>query len=84
MTKMTEPMCHRCGRCCVLELDGITKKCPHLVNLPSGRTLCRIWHSKDRLGKYIGTIGSQRFHCDLRVKVKRNYEGCEYNREEWE
>ena len=67
-----------------MEFEGVIKKCPHLVNLPSGRTLCRIYNKKERVGNPIGKVGTQHFKCELRDNVHRNYEGCPYNKEEWE
>jgi len=46
--------CLRCGKCCYFE----GKKCPHLVLLKGGTTLCRIY--KRRLGTVIGYSDDKR------------------------
>jgi hypothetical protein len=72
-----EPKCIMCGKCCHYILDGKLVKCKHLVRLPSGKTLCRIY--KTRLGT---SIGPGRV-CAQRERRHENFDGCPYNRPEW-
>jgi len=70
--------CLRCGLCCFLKIKQdddsiILKPCKHMIRLPSGRTLCRIY--KSRLGTDIG-YGHQ---CILRENDKYDYPGCPFN-----
>lgn len=77
--------CLRCGRCCMLHSKNTnqTKKCRHLVVLSSGRTLCRIYNKKDRLGSFIGVIDGEKRYCVHRSLVETNYKDCPFNRPEW-
>ena len=71
---MNDPVCARCGKCCLLKIDGkLTKKhCKYLIKIGE-RTLCRIY--KTRLGVQIGHGHS----CTTREKDKNNYPGCPLN-----
>lgn len=78
---MNEPRCLRCGKCCHL-VDSVTKRpgiktCTQLVKLKGGRTLCRIYSNKGRLGKDIGA-GNQ---CNHREDIRWDFEGCPYNKD---
>lgn len=79
---MTEIKCLRCGQCCHFEVDGKLIKCPHLIKLSSGKTLCRIYNDKKRIGKCIYKKGKTMFLCTERTMNKANYPGCPYNRTE--
>ena len=70
--------CLRCGKCCYYKIDGKIKKCKHLVKLPNGKTLCRIY--KKRLGTIIDkTKDGKVVRCVLRKDSKFDYEGCPFN-----
>lgn len=64
-----------CGLCCKLP-NG--KDCKHIVRLKNGKTLCRVY--KTRLGRTLapGVI------CGPREMDKNNYEGCPFNKPEYE
>lgn len=69
---MINPVCKRCGQCCYL--IGSNKKCKHLILLPSGLTLCRIY--KTRLGADCGNG----IRCIERDQDGRLFQGCPYNK----
>ena len=77
---MIEPVCLRCGRCCILVVgNGKSNiKCPHLVRLSSGKTLCRVYHDK------LKVLLPHHNHCIMRVDDHHNYPGCPFNRPEYE
>jgi hypothetical protein len=76
----TEPVCLRCGQCCHYEFGGKVRKCHHLVKLPNGKTLCRIYNR--RLGVVIqkNDDGINHVRCSDRRMVKKNYPGCPFNK----
>ena len=69
------PTCKLCGRCCHLIIDNklSKKKCKYLAG-----KLCRVF--KDRLDRDLGHGN----HCSMRENVHYNYEGCPFNKPEWE
>ena len=73
--------CLRCGACCYHSLNGKKIKCKFLIILKSGKTFCRIYHQRDRIGKiiYVDKSG-KKFICKKRVNVKKNFPNCPYNR----
>lgn len=73
---MTEPICNRCGKCCHFVIEGRLRACKFLVKLPGGKTLCRIYNAKDRLGReiYPGV------YCNKIEDIKTNFEGCPFNK----
>lgn len=73
-------VCKRCGRCCRLIINGVLRedvKCPHLVILKSGKTLCRVY--KTRLGRKLNS----ETECYLRKDIPLNYPDCPFNKSEW-
>lgn len=78
---MTEPHCLMCGRCCHL-VDPVTgrpgiKTCKFLIKTRNGRTLCRIYNDRRRIGKKLDDYGNR---CNKRETVRWDYEGgCPYN-----
>jgi hypothetical protein len=71
-----KPRCLRCGRCCHFPANGQIVKCKHLITLPSGKTLCRIYNK--RLGTTIHT--NPLVKCGMRNDVRLNFKNCEYNK----
>lgn len=55
-------------------------KCKHLVKLPSGKTLCRIY--KTHKGTVIDRFDDKIVDCIDRSDRKEPIEGCPYNKEE--
>ena len=76
---MSEPICLRCGRCCILVVDGgkSTVKCPHLVRLSKDTTVCRVYHNR------LNVLLPHHNHCILRINDKHNYPGCRFNKPEY-
>jgi hypothetical protein len=74
---MADPVCQRCGRCCHYIKDGRLKACKHLIRLPSGRTLCRVFAK--RLTEVIDTIGEKQVRCVMRKDSHFDYENCPFN-----
>ena len=79
--------CLRCGKCCILkaqlqkETDKqklTNKDCKFLIRLPSGRTHCRAYATRHK-----SKIGLN-MRCIEREDQPYNYEGCPFNRDEWE
>lgn len=75
-------VCKMCGDCCYIRKNGKKKRCPNLTLSKTGRNLCRIY--KHRIGRKTVRIDGQQFYCSMREKVEQNYQGCPYNRPEWE
>ncbi len=76
------PTCKRCGRCCMLIIDGkqSTKKCRYLVGKVGGLTSCRIYSC--RLGTHVYWNKDGRVNvCRDRECSPLNYPGCPYNQE---
>ena len=70
--------CLRCGLCCHYYLDGVLKHCKHLVRLPSGRSLCRVY--RRRLGLVLDIDSSGRkIVCVYRSASVYDYVGCPLN-----
>lgn len=67
--------CRLCGKCCFYIKEGRLKKCKHLVKLKSGKTLCRIYTNRNRVGIPLddGIV------CTERKDSFFDYEGCPYN-----
>jgi len=77
-----EPICNRCGSCCKFFADGQMRKCKNLVTLPSGKTTCRIYAQKNRVGSVIYTDKQgKKFTCNKIEDVKLNFIGCPFNKE---
>ena len=69
--------CTRCGRCCHYELNGVIKKCKHLVRTKDG-TLCRIFHK--RLGTIIDKDKEGNVvKCMLRAQAPYDYKDSPLN-----
>lgn len=77
----TEKICNRCGSCCKFFADGKVRKCKNLVILPSGKTSCRIYAQKNRVGSviYVDQQG-KKFTCNKIDDVKMNFLGCPFNK----
>lgn len=70
--------CLRCGKCCHVIEDGRVKKCRFLIQLRSGKTLCRKYNT--RLGTVIGGDKAWGIKvCGQRVKGEWDYDGCPFN-----
>jgi len=74
---MSKPSCLLCGKCCYYIKEDKLKKCQHLVWLRSGRTLCRIYNHKDRIGKVLDK--DIKVICINRKDSKFNFPNCPYN-----
>jgi len=66
------------GQCCHYWHRGRFNKCKHLVRLPSGKTLCRIYN------KRLGTVLANRddgtmIVCSMRNQLPQNFKDCPYN-----
>ena len=72
-------LCHNCGHCCYLVIDGKLSDipCPHLVIKEDGTSMCDTYNR--RLGRFISTQGHT-FMCVPRVVAKFNYKHCGYNK----
>jgi len=76
--------CNRCGKCCFYPIaknsDGslLMKPCKHLIQLASGKTLCRIY--KKRLGTIIGKdhLGNV-YRCIMYNSLNSEIVGCPVN-----
>jgi len=54
--------CLRCGKCCWFTTPlGTRKHCKHLVFLPGGTTLCRVYRT--RLGRVVGLAEHGLIYC---------------------
>ena len=77
--------CNRCGKCCFYPTGEKTpegalvmKSCRHLVQLPSGKSLCRIY--KKRLGTIIGKDTEGRvYRCTMYNSLNSEIIGCPVN-----
>ena len=67
--------CKRCGKCCYFWEDGVYKKCRFLLYITPLHTICRIYNSKDRLGRRLGKVA----RCGLRKDSSMDYPNCPYN-----
>lgn len=75
-------VCLRCGKCCYVpkyedpEIPTCLTSwgpCKHLVRLKSGKTVCRVFHTR------LGTKIDERHVCVLREESNFDYEGCPFN-----
>jgi len=72
-------ICNRCGSCCHLYIDDKKIKCKHLVYLKNGKTLCRIYNKKKRIGSIIAIYNGKKYFCSSRERSTYDYKGCPYN-----
>lgn len=72
-------ICKRCGACCHLYLDGKKIPCRFLVTLNNGKTLCRIYKRKERIGSVILNKDGKKYFCSSREKSTYDYMNCPYN-----
>jgi len=70
-------ICNRCGRCCHYLVKGVLTKCRYLI-VVGNKTICRIY--KNRLGTIIYRDSDITVKCDHRDNIKRDYDGCPYNK----
>lgn len=68
------------GNCCHYFHRGIRFRCKHLIKLKGGKTLCRIYNKKDRIGTIIAKHSDKKYICNDRVKSGRYIEGCPFNK----
>jgi len=72
-TNTSKRNCKRCGKCCYYILNGVKKKCRHLVRLPSGKHACRIYRNRLYAEIDKGIV------CIPRVLDTRMMADCPYN-----
>jgi len=72
-------ICKRCGDCCHLYIDGQKIPCRFLIKLKSGKTLCRIYKKKQRVGSVIAFYKGKKYFCSSRENSTYDYKGCPYN-----
>jgi hypothetical protein len=65
-------VCFRCGKCCFF--NG--QKCPFLIILKSGTTLCRIYAQREREG-FKPKLINNKFYC---VRIGTHGTTCQYVR----
>jgi uncharacterized cysteine cluster protein YcgN (CxxCxxCC family) len=70
-----EHLCKRCGECCKL-IDGTD--CKHLVHLPSGKTACKIYGKKHRIGTVIDIQNGKPYVCGPIEKAINAIPNCAY------
>ena len=74
---MEADKCERCGKCCHYYKDSKVKPCQFLVRLPGGKTLCRVYETRN--GRIIDTDGRRPVICGNREDSPNDYPGCPYN-----
>lgn len=72
-------ICKRCGRCCYMRDGGVEVKCKYLIVFEGGKTACRIYKDRNRIGRVIGILHGNLFKCLPREQLRQNFEGCPYN-----
>lgn len=78
LSEMNEAKCTRCGLCCYFYIDGVKKKCKHLVQIGKVSS-CRIYNTPDRVGKIIYKDDNHTIRCLERINVNTLYKDCPFN-----